>query len=429
MRPLLLLFIVLLPVLAFAQQQDVPSAKQIEARADHLRKNKNYEEAIREYNYASIVAPQDASPHLKRAICYQALNDHYNAVLAAQKAISLHAELVPAYQVLARSSAQQGNLDAAVRALNKAFILDSDHKRKVSYKVKAAELLFDKSRYKEAMAHVREVRSIDELNPSARYMEAYMLNRSSKNKAARDLLLPIIHTLHGNAAKKAPYYYELGYAYSKLGEYEEAEKHLAHAEHGSYKYRTYRLLPHFYIDVAESYLRVFDLKKTQRYIDTVLMMERHQPHVYQLMAELNEMKTPHQKSIELYRLSLSTENPNWREAYKDLSRLLMGSEAFTEALGYITYYDKMNPGDVEMQQLQAIAEIHVNQPGKATVTLRNLLLTPGLTPEQKSEFHYLLGRAYAMNNEIDKAQLEYSRATSGIFRDVALLERDQLNSQ
>ncbi|MBS1646628.1 MAG: tetratricopeptide repeat protein [Bacteroidetes bacterium] len=102
-------------------------AKAFYLRAQLKFEDKQYPEAIADYNQAIAAKPDYAYAYNDRASAKKMLNDEAGAIADYQKAVELDSKLFFAYNNLGSAKRNKGDNDGAIDAYNKAIALKSDY--------------------------------------------------------------------------------------------------------------------------------------------------------------------------------------------------------------------------------------------------------------------------------------------------------------
>jgi len=226
---ILLLAVVMMQIPLFVYSQD--DVMQIFARAEHLRKSNNFIAAIDEYDRAIALEPENPRFLFSKGMCYLTLKEYDNAILAYEETSRLKQDFVPAYTMMARCYQKLDRHLKVEESLDKAFQYETDLKKRIAYKEKIIGMLLEKENFDRALRHINDVKILDGENTSILYYEAVIQNQKGNYAAAKQAMLTATSKVGSKEPKVvARFYYELGYAYNKLGDYEKSREAFKYAK-------------------------------------------------------------------------------------------------------------------------------------------------------------------------------------------------------
>jgi tetratricopeptide (TPR) repeat protein len=395
-------------------------------RAENLRKAKRFIEAIDEYDKAIQADANNFKFTFSKGLCYFMLKDAVNCINSLQQSVLLKHDYVATHALLAQCYKTQKKYDDMVRSLDNAFKFDTDLRKKSEYKIDIIQTLVRNKEYAKAKPHIMQAKGVAPSDPVILYFEGKVANQLGDFKTAKESLTKAMPEIPGNDPKvKAKYWYELGYAYYRLNQFDNAwETWKNVANLGPYRMKIAKYDPKVYLNNAMCYLKIYDYAKAKENADIALKMQPNLSQAYVIMAEADRRESKHEIAIGHYNKAISVEAEPARKAelHKALAFALMESQRFGEVVNAAMLGLKANPGDYNLHFLQAAAYYRMKNYGEATKVLENLLGNPALDAESKGQFNFALGVAYKLANQAEKAKAAFRRAESGSFARSAQLE-------
>ncbi|MCU0450217.1 MAG: tetratricopeptide repeat protein [Bernardetiaceae bacterium] len=394
-------------------------------RAESLRKSKRFIEAIAEYEKAISMDPNNFKYSFSRGVCYYMIKDADNAINSLQQSIGQKPDYVMSHALLAECYKAQKKYDEVVRSLDAAFKYDADTRKKLDYKRDIVKILVRNKEYARAKPHIMQAKAIAPSDPVILFMDGKVNNQLGDYKTARESLnRGITELASADPKEKAKYYYELGYAYYRLGQFENAWDTWKNANIPPFKNKIARYDPKVYLSNAICYYKVYDFAKARENAEIALKMQPNLSQAYMVMAEVDQKETKQEAAIANYNKALAVEADPARKAeiYKSMAYVLMQSGRFNDAVNASVNSLKNNPSDYNLHFLQAGAYFRMKNYAEAARVVEALLGNPALDNESKAQFNFALANVYRLGNQMDKAKAAYKRAEVGSFARTAQLE-------
>jgi tetratricopeptide (TPR) repeat protein len=414
-----------IPFATFAQDE----ATMVFNRAEHLRKSNNLIAAIDEYERAIALDGSNPRFPFSKGMCYVTLKDFENAVLAFEQTVKLKPDFVPAYTMLAKCYESLDRFMKVEEALDKAFQHDTDIAKRLKYKESIIQIFIKQENYDRALRHVNDAKAAAPGDPEMLYFEAMINNKKGNYEQAKKAMLSVTATLTTKEPQRiAKYYYELGFAYNKLGEYEKSGEAFNLANFGPYKPLIAKLSPQYYMSAALCYLKLNDFEKCKELLQTALKMQHNFSQAYMMLANIAKMEADQSEAIKIFQQALKAETDAQRQAkiYQSLAQLQLENGKFQDAIKSAEAYLKIDEKDYNVMFIQAMAHYKLKNYKQAVTLFDRLAGWVGLDLETKSKHEFALGIVYKEMKNYDMARQAFKRAQGGSFKTVAAMAEEEI---
>ncbi|MCS6968276.1 MAG: tetratricopeptide repeat protein [Cytophagales bacterium] len=402
--------------------QEEKSALDYYVKGEQFRTNRRFIEAIEMYDRAISLESNNFKFYHAKAVCYFELKDIANTIMALEKSLQLKKDYIPGLLLLAQCYKQSQKINEYINALNAAFQYESAINKKINYKTNIIITLLRNKEYARAKPHVLEARAIAPSEMNLMYFEGKIYNELGDFKAAKEVLSRLINSLTDKTPQVvAKYYYEIGYACYKLGEFELAFEYWKNAEHGYFKNLIARYNPRTYLNHALCYFKMYEFTKARENLDLALKIQPNLTAAYMLQAEIAKKELKQDAVVNAYQTALVNENEPAKKAEicKLLAYALMDSQRFTEVINATSQCLKYTPNDYQVVFLQAMAYYRAKQYVEALKTLELISSNQALDPENKALVNFAIATIYRLMGQNDKAKAAYKRADAGSFAKTA----------
>jgi tetratricopeptide (TPR) repeat protein len=419
-------FILFITRLAAAQNGD---GLNYYVSAEKLRQENNFRAAIDMYDKAIKEEPTNYKYIFQKGKCYILLKDQENAIRCFEKTVELQKDFVQAYFRLAWLYRQKEKYNEAIKYFDAAFKYEKDPKEKLQYKDNILEILFKTDRLKEAGEHIKDAKSIAPDDIRILYFEAKYNNAIGKYDLAKSAMEKATANLSPeNPEDAARYYFELGYALHKLGNYEKANEVFKKANYGTFKSLIAEMTPQFNFALAVSYYKVFEYKKAKEILDYTLNIDNSYSQAHDLLAKIAAASTDKTMVLEHKKTSIATERDPMRKAakYRELCEMQFESAIYADAILSADECLKIQPKNYAVTFIKAMALYKNKDVETAKVLLSELVNYPGLDLETKAMYNFALGLICKNSQDRTQAVSFLKAASFGSFRYAATKELEQL---
>ncbi|GAB4331266.1 MAG: hypothetical protein OHK0038_06010 [Flammeovirgaceae bacterium] len=403
-------------------------------KGEQLRQVKKYREAIDEYNKALAKDPTNAKIEFQKAACFISLGDEDNAIVSLLKTVTLNSNYTEAYSRLGNLYQKKGKTTEAIFYYDKAFDTATSPKEKQDYKLGIIQILSKQEKYAEMGVHINAIKNISGDNLLLMYYSAKYYNNINDYESARSIMeraTQLLKLKSTNPSEIAGYYYELGYAYHKLGMYKEAKEALRYANIGSYKALIAEMTPEYLFSVASAYYDIFELETCLSLLEDVLKMDDKFTQAYELKVKISSVKTDKSEMIKELKSAAESESLPLNKVPKlmDACRYELGNHKFAEAITTAETVISFQPTNYIATFYKAVALQKLGKQLDAIRELQNMLNFSGLDTEVKSKCHFLIGNIYRDMGDVKSAERAYKNVTQGNYRYAANRESKKLKEQ
>ncbi len=425
-----LLILVLLTSLCVGAMAQSPG-RQAFMKAENLRKGKRYQEAIESYDEAIRLEPGNYRYYFSKGKAYYAMKDYDQALFAFEETVQYKKDFVFAYTLMARIYRKKNEIDNAIYYYDLAFKAEGDPERKVGYKMEAVKLLLKDGKTDEAQRHLTEVKQVapDDLN--ILYFDAKISNQNGDHQNALNNMLTATAKLdNAPPAKAAKYFYELGYAYNQLDDYQNAQKAWEKAYFGRYKTLIDRERsknsPTYFYRLAVSYYMTGNYTDSKEQIDKALELQNNFSAAYMLMGKIAKKQGNMSSAIENYRSAANFEqDPNKKvKLQMMLASMQLDAGDYSGAIGSADEVLGKQPNNSRVMFTKAQAQYSSGQYRNSISTLESLLSGTS-DAKAKARYNFVLGMA-AKNTDVERAKEAFKSAMVGPYKPAAENEYGKL---
>lgn len=399
--------------------------------AENMRKAKRYDEAIAKYDEAIKLEQGNYRYYFSRGKCYYAMKDYDLALSSFEETVEYKKDFVFAYTLIAKIYRKKDDIPNAIYYYDLAFQNEQDPKRKVGYKMEAIKLLLQENKTDEAQRHLAEVKAVAPDNLNILYFDAKISNQNGDYNNAKDNMLTATTQLNGVApANAAKYWYELGYAQNKLGDYANAQKAWEKAYFGRYKTLIDRERsinsPAYFYRMAVSYYMIGAYDECKEQVTKSLELQNDFGAAYMLLGKIDKKRGNYNSAIENYRSASNFEtNPGKKSKLEAmLVSLQVDAQDYQGAITTANSILGTQPDNSRVAFLKAMAQYSLGQYAAAISTLEKL--SSGSNDNaSKAKYNFIIGMA-ARNTDTEKAKAAFKSAMFGPYKPAAKNELDKL---
>lgn len=391
---------------------------------EKYRSQEKYKEAIGEYDHALALSDTSSQIHYWKGICYFLLKDAENAATSLEKSAELAPDNLTTYQGLLKVYGVSNNVDKLVSTYNRMANI-SMGQVKVDFKLKGLQLLVREERYAKAKEMADEILKLDGKNLEALHVKGMVNNHLGHYDIARQTMETAVGLLKSTTDQKvlAKYYYELGFAYHNLGDYEKADQAFVKANVGPYRELIAKLKPGYYYNVATSYNMVYEYEIAIEMLETALKIDKSYAAANMLLAEIAIKEEHHHKGVHYYKEALKAAgdevDKTHEKIYNKLIETLLNAKKFNEAISASDECLEKFPGARNVRFMKSVALHRHNKPQEGIDILEMLLGDGSITPIESLMYNFALGAMYADIKDYEKAKAAYAKARRGPFANAA----------
>jgi tetratricopeptide (TPR) repeat protein len=324
----------------------------------------------------------------------------------------------------------QKKTEEIVVSLDNAFKYETDVQKRLKYKLTIINTLVRNSEYGKAKAHIADARKLSPSDPDLLFYEAKTSNELGDYNTAKQAMLTATRQLHTKEPKYAArFYYELGYAFYKLGQYELAFEAWQNANYGYFKNLIYKYDPKNYFSTAQAYYKIYDFAMSKEYLMQTLKMQHNYTQAHILMAEITKKETNRNDAALTHYLEAVKNEQNLNnkfEMYKAITFGEMDAGKFGDAITYSKEALAIKPTEHTLMFIQAMAYYRMKNFVESIKILENLVVIPGVDFETKAMYYFGIATVRRAMNQPDKAREAYKKADFGSFSRAAQMEYDKI---
>lgn len=399
--------------------------------AESLRKSKRYAEAIPKYDEAIKLETGNYRYYFARGKCFYEMKDYDLALASFEESIEYKKDNVFAYTLIAKIYRKKNDNANAVYYYDLAFQNEQDPKRKVGYKMEAIKLLLQDGKTEDAQKHLQEVKAVEPENPNILYFDAKISNENGDYaNARRNMEIATSKMEAAPPAEAAKYWYELGFACNKLGDYQCSQKAWEKAYFGKFKPLIDRersaSSPAYYYRIATSYYTGGDYEASRAQIDKALELQNNFSAAYLLQGKIDKKQGSFTSAIDNYRKAASFEEDPAKKGkiLQSLASLQADAGDYSGALSSANDALSKQPGNPQLIYIKALSHYHLGQHSSVIGTLEPLLANT-TDAATKAKYSFLIGMS-AKNSDVEKAKAMFKAAMAGPFKPAAKNELDKL---
>lgn len=404
-------------------------------QAEKLRRADKLSDAIVYYDSAIMAEPHNHRFHFEKGKCHVLLNEESHAIRSLEQTIRLRPDHIESYTRLAWLYERKEDYQQVIRCLDNASKYHRENIYKVEYKLRILKTLQLLDRFSEAAAHIEEAKSLAEENSlvyiDILYYEAKLQNMNKEHeKAIATAKYALQTTTSVENHHVAKFYYELGYAYYKKGEYRNARAAFTYAKQDEFKPLIARLSPDFNYALAAAYFKVHQYDACEEAINKCLSFDKDYGDAHRLRKEMQSMRGNF-GAIKARKTLIALEsNPEAKiEKLIDLSFYQMGADQPEQAVKSLDSCLMIKPQYWRAVMLKGGALWKSGRIQQAKQQLHSIIDAVGTSGEVGAQTCFILGLIYKEEKDFAKARKYFQNAKSGLFNHAAEYEIFGLKSQ
>lgn len=287
---------------------------------------------------------------------------------------------------------------------------------------------FDKETVKYAGKYFKNEK-LDNIPPPVALALANILYQNLEYKDAQKLTKSILGKTNSNGypIQKAAFIYTS--CAFRLQDFDGMTTYYARIKDEKLKTELENTAPQYYYNLGYAYFFLYDFDKSMRYLRTALTIKPDYSSAQIFLNKVEDQNTD--KSDAIYhikkKIELSKELSHDAVYYYDLTRLYVYEKRYNEAIKVADSCLRLEPTRQEVYFLEAIANYKTVRDKEGVVIIQKALKKfPNLKNEDRSKYYFLLGLFYKRIKNYGEAQKAFEQAERGIFEDAAHWELSKL---
>ncbi len=396
------------------------------ANGERHKQQARYDLALQEYDKAVQREPSNHLYIFSKAQCEYQLKKPKEAAQSLSYVIRLNSNYSPAYALLAKIYSDQNDNAKAAQLYDIAARYEQEKDKKQFYRFFVIKQNLAEKNWTTAFEKIKITKTEFPENLELYYLEAQVANYLTKYREAIEAIETIeskISTLH--PSENARYYYQKGYAYYHLDNFELAFKTWSKANYGNFKTKLEDFSPARYAYLAEAYVEVRQFNEAQAYAQKALKIDPNNASAYFTLANLQDSKATANvdKTLELYYKSAQFEKDLKRSAqiYEQVAQLELSKNDYEKALQASKNGLTFNSANKNLLYLNGLALFHLHKHQEAADALQKALAQMR-DPIEHSRCMFLLGLVYRNGGKLDLARRAFANVQVQPFKIAATSE-------
>ena len=190
--------------------------------------------------------------------------------------------------------------------------------------------------------------------------------------------------------------------------------------------------PQYYYNLGYAYFFVYDFDKSIRYLRTALTIKPDYSPAQVFLNKVEDQNTDKSEAIYHIRKKIEFSEHLSHDAsyYYDLTRLFVYEKSYNEAIKVADSCLQLEPNRQEVYFLEAIANYKTVRDKEGILIIKNAFTQfPNLDNETRSKYYFLLGLFYKRTKNYGEAKKAFEQAKRGIFEDAAQWELKSVTSK
>lgn len=431
-----------------AQNDDKQKALSYYVSGEKLRETRHYKQAAVAYTKALELDPNNTRYMFNKCLCLYSAQRYKAAIPCFEKILIVDPKYAASYEMIANTYKLINEPDKAIETYQTAYekAEDDDLGAKFVYQFLIIDVLFREGKVKKAGDHIKIAQGILPGTDDMTHLQARYENTLGHYGKALDLMLPIIENLYGDEGEGyAKYYYELGLSLRKLGRHTEADSVLEKAKYGYFTDNVAELTAEHYVEVANSYYRIYEFEVANNLLDTALAINSELESAYKLkekmepvslLDEIEEedpetgektmIKVP--KTARINKQLLKTKDPKRRAGlFKRLCVLYIKEGNYEDAITAANECLAITPRNTLIIFYRGIAHFKLGNTEDAESTLYDLSNSPRVNSEVRLMCYFGLAVIQSRTKQYKLARLNLRKATTKSFKAASNHELRQIN--
>ncbi len=395
---------------------------------ENLRRSGQHEKAVMEFtralqkepnNYKYLYAKAQSEFQLKRTDA--ALSTLNNAIKAKD-------DFAPAYTMMAQIYKSKGDFDRASSYYDQAFKYEDDATRKVSYKLFVMNKYLKDANFEEALVKVKEAKEVAPNNEIVMYHYAKISNKLSRYDDAANAVIAVEEKI--KAAKpeiSAKYYFELGYAYFHMDQYDKAKLAWEKANYGPFRARLERFSAKYASNVGLAYFKFYENDLAKNYAERAIKIEKDFPSAHVLMVQISKRTSDQSAAISSLENAVASSADPLKKLplYIQIAELNLAADRLDQAIATSDKALAIKSDDAKSNLNKAIA-LYRKGMFKETIELVQKALLIRYDGATVAEFNFLLGMAAKKTANTELAKQAFMVSLRSSLKDATEVELKNL---
>jgi len=422
-----LMLLLCFPMLALAQEEQTEehhatatdAAYTFYKKGESLHKSMQYDKAVLEYDYALAISDTLPMVHYAKGLSLLALKKNEKAIESFEKAIGLRSGFTNAYAALVKAYQNLNNEDEVIKTLTRLAEVETDPATKGETQIRIVKLYLKRKDFTSAHPFAKDAFENDRTNLDALYYNAVVNNGLGNFENAKETLEAVVPTLpEHNPKETAKFFYELGYAYHNLQEFEKSKEVFEKANFGPFRALIVKLTPEYFKNLGDCYTMVYEMQLAEEMLQEALKVDQNFAAAYEQLAAISEKKSTPLKAIEFYKKAVASVENKSKESvglYEKLVDALINAGKYDEAVTYADECLSQAYNARPIQFMKAVAMFKAGKTPEASVEFEKLLKDANLTPIEAVKYNLAAGLVYKEMKAYQKAKDVLQFAQRGPF--------------
>lgn len=274
--------------------------------------------------------------------------------------------------------------------------------------------------------------NIDNIPAPVALALATILYQNSEYEDAQKLTKAILEKTNSNAypIQKAAFIYTS--CAFRLQDFDGMTTYYARIKDEKLKTELENTAPQYYYNLGYAYFFMYDFDKSVRYLRTALTIKPDYSSAQVFLNKVEDQNTDKSNAIYHIRKKIEFSEHLSHDAayYYDLTRLFVYEKRYNEAIKVADSCLQLEPNRQEVYFLEAIANYKTIRDKEGIAIIQKALTKfPKLENEDRSKYYFLLGLLYKRIKNYGEAKKAFEQAKRGIFEDAAHWELKSVTSK
>jgi tetratricopeptide (TPR) repeat protein len=392
--------------------------------AEGFRKQGQFQKALASYDKAIRNEPSNYTYLFGKALAEFQWKDSESAKSSLESLFKLKADYAPAYLLMAQIYQQKGDANKAISFFDSAAKYEPEISNKIKYKQFAVSKYIKENEFKLAYEKLKEMYALSPKDLKIVHYYARLANANGHYKEAINAILPVenaIKALPQAGNESAKYYYELGFAFFHLGEYEKANKAWEKAKVGEFANKIERFSGKYFVGIATTYYKFRMDKEATHYIEVAEKIEEKIVDAHLLKAQISKRHTSKSnKDIRHHLEAIVKTETNVAKKEKvlaDLTEMYLDSEEYDYALQTVETALKSRPDEMKLKFTKALILYKKGSYKEADAYIQDVL-----KQNANVDFTLLLAFNAKKNGTTELAKQTFTRLLRSPYHNIAEVE-------